>query len=155
MARKKLSAVETSQTEDAPAIEEIEIPEAQPIKPAKKEVAPEQSPREICVSLIADYRKAQVQGMQLKKNGDHIIGFVDGTEMCKTLASPGQSSGETPRVLLDRALQAAKPVLQGMLEKWAKFSDADVLKFVEGDPCIIISNDGRKYAVDIKTGKVS
>lgn len=151
MARKKLLAVEETPVEEI--AEKVKAPE--PVKPIVIEVAQYKSPRQFCIERIAEYRKAQVQAMTFRKIGDHIVGFIGDTEMCKTLAKPGQSSGETPRVLLDRALQAAKPVLQSALDKWANFTEGDILRFVEGNPCSVVSRDGRKYYIDIQTGKVS
>lgn len=153
MARKRSLVPEYEEVQAEEIVEEVKPPE--PVKPTVKEVAPPQSPRALCVELIRAYRQAQVQSMQIKKVGDHIVGFIGDTEMCKTLAKPGQSSGETPRVLLDRALQAALPILQGALSGWANFSGSDILRYVEGKPCAIVSRDGRKYYVDIVTGKVN
>lgn len=154
MARKKLSVVEDA-IEDIAIEQPEEQPQEQPIVALKPKIAVSaKNSKQQCVELIAEYRRAQVQGMQFKKVGDHISGFIDDAEMCKTLARPGNGHNENPRVILNRALEAAKPELQAKLAAWAEFKEADILSFVEGKPCHVVSRDGRKYLVDLESNKV-
>lgn len=153
MARKKLSVVDEV-FEDVAIEQPIEQPEIiEPIKPGIPVAA--KSAKQRCAELIAEYRKAQVQGMQFKKVGDHIAGFIDDAEMCKTVARSGKGHNESPRVVLNIAIETAKPELHAKLAAWAEFKEAHILSFTEGKPCHVVSNDGRKYLVDLESDKVN
>jgi len=153
MARKKLSVADEA-VEDVAVEQPPEQPEI--VAQIKPEILIQaKSAKQRCVELIAEYRKAQVQSMQFRKVGDHISGFINDAEMCKTAARPGKGHNESPRVVLNLAIETAKPELQAKMAAWAEFKDAHILSFIEGNPCHVVSNDGRKYLVDLESGKVS
>ena len=180
MARKKLSvaveAVEDVAVEQPPeqpeivaqikpeilspakSVKQSNIVESEMTKKIIASTEKEKSALALACEFISKYRAAQVAGASYKKVGDQIVAYLGDVEIakCPALLSFGSVSNEETKNAIARAIATAKTLLQPMLEEFVSFNESKVMKITYDEKtCRVISVDGRKYLVDLESGKVS
>lgn len=102
------------------------------------------------VDLISNYRSAQsLSAVYSISDGEIIIAKIDGAEVAR--AKLQNKDGNANQIL-----EANKQLLRSRLAAFASFTDVDILsQSKHGSVVCVISNDGRKYRVDLEAQTVN
>ena len=155
---KQSNIVESEMTKKIIASDEAVEDVAVEQPPEQPETEKEKSALALACEFISKYRAAQVAGASYKKVGDQIVAYLGDVEIakCPALLSFGSVSNEETKNAIARAIATAKTLLQPMLEEFVSFNESKVMKITYDEKtCRVISVDGRKYLVDLESGKVS
>lgn len=112
---------------------------------------------EVAAKAIADCRALQVANAHYTISGSEILGFVDGSLVAKAFMAVEveKQEGESQTAYLHRKTERNKGLLNEVLQRYAKFSTANIFSFrKDGDFLFVVSRDGRKYKVNLKTEAV-
>ena len=126
-------------------------PKAEPKKEAVK------SPVEIASAAIASHRSEQVKSADYRLSGSEILAFVGGSLVAKAFVAieVEKEKGETHTAYLHRKTERNKGLLAEALQAYAAFPASNIFSSREADGYfIVVSTDGRKYKVNLKTGLV-
>lgn len=135
----------------APKPEPKPIPKPEP----KKEVV--KTAVEIATAAIATYRREQVNNATYHLSGNEILATVGGSLVAKAFIAieVEKERGETHTAYLHRKTERNKVLLSEVLQAYADFPAAKIFAFSESDGFfMVVSIDGRKYKVNLKTGTV-
>lgn len=122
---------------------------------SKKEAV--KSPVEIASAAIALYRSEQVKSADYRLSGSEILAFVGDSLVAKAFVAieVEKEKGETHAAYLHRKTERNKGILSEVLQAYAVFSPSKIFSFREaGGFIFVVSTDGRKYRVNLKTGTV-
>ena len=101
------------------------------------------------VALIAAHRAAQAKEAVYRVEGEELTVYVGGTKIGKALMPTGEKDAKVARA-------KAQAILEPVVKKYGELGEADILKITATeDKFTILSKDGRKYSIDLKTGKVT
>lgn len=112
---------------------------------------------EVAAKAIADCRALQVANAHYTISGSEILGFVDGSLVAKAFMAVEveKQEGESQTAYLHRKTERNKVLLSEVLQAYADFPAAKIFAFSESDGFfMVVSIDGRKYKVNLKTGTV-